>query len=837
MHTHFFEVTSHSQTRKLSRRVVLTAAVIVACLCPNLAFGQTNSIWNGGTGNWSTATDWTPNQVPNNGGGNTYNVTIDSGGTDTVTLDQNATIVSLVLGGAVGTSTLQNLSGTAEILNITGPLTINGAGTLIFNNGSSLTAGGNSSNAGLILLQNGSTMTISGNLMNSGPVTSDGSQGTLTVIGNLTSTGGGFNLSTLTVSGNLTASGTEEVSAIKLTVSGNMTTPGDGAASTLTVSGTFTNTNDGRQNFEVASADVGMMVNNGTLLIGGLVPIYSASNEMTIGASSINSGTIMLYASNNYVWDSTITGATPNVVLTNEKTIEGGGNIGDGSMGLVNSSTGEILASSTTPLVIDVSSAEFQNNGKVQVNKGATLSITGASNSFLNFNSSDDTLTGGTYSVAGTLQFDNANIVTNAANITLTGTTSVIEDQHSNNALTNFATNASAGSFTLTGDRNFTTAAAFANAGKLTISSGSTFTVGGMDSYTQTAGATTVSGTLDSGSVNVSGGSVLDKGTMTTGSYTQTAGTLTVSGALTASSAGGVTVSGGSVLDTGTINAANYKQTAGTTTVNGKLVASAVNVSGGSVFGVGTITGSIDLTGGLLSPGAASKKAGELTVSGTYAQSGAGTFDVDLGGTTEETQYDVLDITSTATLGGVLNVDLISGFKPTVGETFDIMDYTSETGTFATLNLPKLTGGDTWAIRYNATDLVLTVDVPAAAQGAVSASPAKRVSRGLTAGAAASTYEPVAILSRVTCFAARLLGSGTCGMESIASDANHGDLHFASVVAGSGMVHNNVMVTTPSITAARGAALPESSASATAMARSYVCSYLPTSVAHAMGCS
>src|SRR5580700_8703863 len=65
-----------------------------------------------------------------------------------------------------------------------------------------------------------------------------------------------------------------------------------------------------------------------------------------------------------------------------------------------------------------------------------------------------------------------------------------------------------------------------------------------------------------------------------------------------------------------------------------------------------------------------------MQVSGTYTQSGAGAFDVDLGGTTAGTQYDVLNITSTATLGGVLNVDLISGFKPAVGETFDIMDYT-----------------------------------------------------------------------------------------------------------------------------------------------------------------
>src|SRR5580700_8247022 len=79
-----------------------------------------NSSWKGGTGNWNVSTDWSPGGVPNNGGGNTYNVTIDSGGTDSVTLNQNATINSLVLGGTTGSSTLQNLSGTAENLTVTG---------------------------------------------------------------------------------------------------------------------------------------------------------------------------------------------------------------------------------------------------------------------------------------------------------------------------------------------------------------------------------------------------------------------------------------------------------------------------------------------------------------------------------------------------------------------------------------------------------------------------------------------------------------------------------------------------------------------------------------------
>src|SRR3984885_16044880 len=119
---------NESRPRKLSRRFIWTAAVIAACLCPALALGQTNSSWNGGTGNWSNATDWNPNQVPNNGGGNTYNVSIDSGGADNVTLDQNATISSLTLGG-VGSGIDSFLEG-PDTLTITGTATVNPTGLL-----------------------------------------------------------------------------------------------------------------------------------------------------------------------------------------------------------------------------------------------------------------------------------------------------------------------------------------------------------------------------------------------------------------------------------------------------------------------------------------------------------------------------------------------------------------------------------------------------------------------------------------------------------------------------------------------------------------------------------
>jgi len=821
---------------KLFRGLIWVAAMTAACLCPTLAFGQTNSTWNGGVGNWSTSTDWTPNQVPNNGGGNTYNVTIDSVSSE-VTLDQNATVSSLTLGSY---STLFDASGGPETLTVLGGVTVDEFGSLWVNAGSTVTAA-TVTNSGEVLVGisgNPSTLTVSGTFTNNGNLSvGDGSSIGVANIGSLVNNnrsglfvyqGSTLNLtnqpngitdipsgSGIQLMGTINAgskNGLANLSSIEGALdlwNGQSLTL---ASSTLTVafggqlnlgfgsSLTVTNLNDNGAPITLNNQSTLAVTNLGSLADQSLININSGS-ELLLKGSSVafaGGGSVILHGG-------IITGAAASDVLTNNcAQIKGFGTIGNNSLGLVNQT---LIIATGGVLTIDPGTAGFNNEGTLEVTSHSVLDITGATNSFSNFNATSGTLTGGTYLVQnGTLQFDGANIVTNTAKIVLSGPQSQIINKTGGNGLANFATNTTSGIFTLMNDPNFGTSVAFSNAGKVLISKGSTFTVGDANSYTQKSGTTTDVGTLSvgsSGAVNVSGGALVDTGTVTAGRYTQTAGTTTVNGTLTAASGG-------------------------------------VNISGGSVFGIGTITGNMDLTGGLLSAGSASKKAGELTLKGTYTQSGAGVFDADLGGTTAGTQYDVLNITSTASLGGVLNVDLISGFTPTVGETFDIMDYTSETGAFTTLNLPKLTGGDTWSISYNATGVVLTVDGPAATKGAVEGAPARRVSRGLMAGGSAdSTREPVAILSRAACFGARtLMAPAACGSESLTTIANGGDRRApANEGIGSGVVHNNIMVATRSMSGARDGVGRESSASATAMARLYVCAYFPSSVAHTMGCN
>ena len=140
--------------------------------------------WNGGSGNWSDAGNWSGGEP-----GPTNDVTINSGNYDTVTLDTNATINSLTLGGAVnGTPSQLIEDGVARNLTIAGSLTIDVAGLLYLDYGSSITAGADSTNSGNINLGNGS-LSITGNLLNLGITNIGSASSQLNVTGTLTNNG------------------------------------------------------------------------------------------------------------------------------------------------------------------------------------------------------------------------------------------------------------------------------------------------------------------------------------------------------------------------------------------------------------------------------------------------------------------------------------------------------------------------------------------------------------------------------------------------------------------------------------------------------------------------
>jgi hypothetical protein len=83
-----------------------------------------------------------------------------------------------------------------------------------------------------------------------------------------------------------------------------------------------------------------------------------------------------------------------------------------------------------------------------------------------------------------------------------------------------------------------------------------------------------------------------------------------------------------------------------------------------------------------LSPGSS---AGELTLRDTTLLSDANSvLDIEIGGLARG-QYDELSVGGNATFGGTLVVTLIDGFRPLMGDSFDIVSALSVGGGFDTL--------------------------------------------------------------------------------------------------------------------------------------------------------
>jgi fibronectin-binding autotransporter adhesin len=126
-----------------------------------------------------------------------------------------------------------------------------------------------------------------------------------------------------------------------------------------------------------------------------------------------------------------------------------------------------------------------------------------------------------------------------------------------------------------------------------------------------------------------------------------------------------------------------------------------------ALAGPGQIAGPLNSNGHVAPEGFAGNPFGTLTVENNYNQSLGGTLHIDVGG---PTQFDRLVLTNgAATLEGTLNVNLMNGFVPAAGDTFEILSAVSVSGTFASVNLPSLPNPLQWQIEYGPTDVRLNV--------------------------------------------------------------------------------------------------------------------------------
>jgi autotransporter-associated beta strand protein len=179
-------------------------------------------------------------------------------------------------------------------------------------------------------------------------------------------------------------------------------------------------------------------------------------------------------------------------------------------------------------------------------------------------------------------------------------------------------------------------------------------------------------------------------------------GQLIVSGAASTEFAGSIAGIGGSLVKhgVGTLTLSGANTYTGMTLVNGGALNVAGSLAGpvsvlapGILQGAGSITGSVTLdAGGTLAPGSSP---GALSV-GSLTTNPGSQIQLELAGTGRGTQYDAILVGGNAVLGGTLSVSLLSGFVPLAGESFDVFDWTSQSGEFAALDLPALNPGLAW---------------------------------------------------------------------------------------------------------------------------------------------
>ncbi|HEY5075308.1 MAG TPA: putative Ig domain-containing protein [Pyrinomonadaceae bacterium] len=163
---------------------------------------------------------------------------------------------------------------------------------------------------------------------------------------------------------------------------------------------------------------------------------------------------------------------------------------------------------------------------------------------------------------------------------------------------------------------------------------------------------------------------------------------LTVAQSSTLSTAAGGSIDIGPTLLTKAASGEIRIGPGGRLTDNGFVTGNVTIQFGGSVTGSGFINGKL-IDSGRVGSG---NSPGRLTVQGDYTQNSDGLMSVEIGGTDPGSGYDQVQVSGTATIDGKLDVRLVNGFTPTVGQTFRIVNAGSFSGSFASIAGPSQAG-------------------------------------------------------------------------------------------------------------------------------------------------
>ncbi len=598
----------------LSASTALIGGVIAAMLVfqPLASEAQT---WDGQTStNWGTATNWDGDALPAAGG----TVIVNNG---------LLAFQPLISGGDAFTVAQTNIStgGLTISGTLTSPVTLSSSGRIVINNGGQLVgslaygSNGTSNNAGTIT---GALSVSDGDFTNTGVVT-----GATSVSGGALSLNAGTNLADgqlLTVTG-----GTVNVNAAE-TVGGVSLQGGTIAGAATLTAATFTQTG-GDLAGTVSSAGA-------KTLEGGTI-----SGTLTgAGATTIQTGTTTV--SGTIAGDVSVDGAGT-LRITNSNAISGTitttGSVISYANG-VNEASQLILNSNTTQLEVLAADVATQSGNISELGGARPLEKIGA----------------------GTLIFTNANTYTGATTISA-GTLQI----GNGGALIGGSPNTSG----------------FVNNGTLTINSSNTVSLSGVisgtgafnqigtglvtfDSNNTYAGTTTItSGTLQVGAGGAAGtlgtGNVVNNATLTFNrtDIATVANAISGNGTINQAGTGATILTGASGAFAGITNV-----NAGILRVNGTLgsAASTLNVNpGGTLQGIGTVGGNVNVLGGTL---AAGQSPGTLTIAGNLVLNGASVSAFELGqaNVVGGANNDLVNVGGALTLDGTLNITSVApGFS------------------------------------------------------------------------------------------------------------------------------------------------------------------------------
>ncbi len=694
--------------RRCKTRLAIAAAV--AALWPVRASVAGTDNWIGGSSDWNTPTNWDSGVVP--GQNDAVNIINTDGTSPTITYDYPGPLVTLgplVVNGIGGTETFQ--MSTAGLVLSTGGESIgrsnssnstlaaigvvNESGGTIYSD--SIYLGYYGLDQGTFFLGGPSLLSIYGSLivgsMGEGVFNQTGgtdqiSGGNTLILGDFRGSTGTYNLTatgTISVSGALTSSGVEYIGFAGMGILNQF----------------------GGANLIVGDEVVGAFGNGICNQSGGKTTI---SGQLYLGLSTLATATYILSgkgalsAQNEYIgYTGTDEGRRTPSYATGTFIQNGGTNSIPRNGSLYIGYTGAFIGVTGNYLLDGNGTLNSLGEEYVGYSRQSTGTFTqsGGLNLIDPTASIGDLFVGyyagsnGSYNLSGSgllLTIDAGQYIgySGAGNFNQSGGTFRFDQQQ---LIIGFNTG-SAGTYLLSGT------------GTLTANGDESVAVNGAGSFIQSGGLN-----------NIGGGLYLGRGTGSTGTYTLTGtGVLLVSGGeyVGSSSLGMFSQNGGTnkIKSSGylAIQSGSFYSLSG-----GSLLAPSLSISstgsftqsgGTAIFSNLTGSGTATLTGGIFNLALG----GSPSQLGTFNISGSGLLDLQIGGHNQGVDYDLLNIANSSSLGGTLEVDLVNGFIPQIGDQFTVMtDATPFVGTFD--NLTSNDGLFTYSVDYGANHNLVEIAV------------------------------------------------------------------------------------------------------------------------------